>query len=121
MQVLIFMIGISLAFALECNIHGRCINSDILELTNATSGNECHQNCKNVQGCEWYTFDQGAKNTCELFTNCNELSIEDCDNCESGQVDCILIQNFSKSYFLFGEKQKFNFLSSQIVDYCKSV
>jgi len=95
MLFLIWIGIISLASAQECNIHGICIDSDLLDFTNATSGTECLQDCKDFSGCEWYSFNQGSEYTCALLANCNELSTEDCDNCESGQVDCNLIKGFS--------------------------
>ena len=99
--LILFLIGISLASAQECNINGICINSNLLDLTNATSGIKCLEDCKEFPGCQWYSFNQGLETTCELLDECNELSTEDCDHCESGQVDCDLIQDFSKlSFFL---------------------
>ena len=102
MLILVFLIGISLISAQECNINGICINSNLLDRTNATSGSACLQDCKEFQGCKWYSFKQGTTTSCELLSNCNELSTENCTLCESGQVNCDLIQGFSKflDYFL---------------------
>ena len=97
--LILFSIGISLASAQECNINGICINSNLLDLTNATSGIKCLEDCKEFPGCQWYSFNQGLETTCELLDECNELSTEDCDHCESGQVNCDLTQDFSKLSF----------------------
>ena len=94
MLILVFLIGISLISAQECNINGICINSNLLDRTNATSGRECLQDCKEFHGCEWYSFN--LTTSCELLSNCNEISTENCTICESGQVNCDLIQGFSK-------------------------
>ena len=109
--------------AQECNINGICINSNLLDLTNATSGRECLQDCKSLLGCEWYSFKQGTTTSCELLSNCNELSDEDCTACESGQVNCDLIQGFSKFlvFSMISRCKKLFYISSQDVGHCKPV
>ena len=80
----------SLALAQECFIQGRCINSHLIQLTDAGSATDCLQDCKDFQGCQWYSFNQRSQTTCELFSDCNEITTNDCDHCQTGQVSCDL-------------------------------
>ena len=82
----------SLASAQNCLIQGRCVNSHLIQLTGAGSATDCLQDCKDFQGCQWYSFKQRSKTTCELFSDCNEISTDDCDQCQTGEVSCDLIQ-----------------------------
>ena len=81
----------SLASAQECLIQGRCVNSQLIHLTGAGSATDCLQDCKDFPGCQWYSFKERSKTICELFSDCNEISTNDCDHCVSGQVQCDLI------------------------------
>ena len=87
----------SLVSAQECLIQGRCINSHLIQLTNAGSATVCLQDCKDFQGCLWYSFNQRSQTTCELFSDCNEITTNDCDHCQTGQVSCDL--SFCKIFF----------------------
>ena len=82
----------SLVSAQNCLIQGRCVNSHLIQLTGAGSATDCLQDCKDFQGCQWYSFKQRSKTTCELFSDCNEISTDDCDQCQTGEVSCDLIQ-----------------------------
>ena len=88
--MLLLLMFFAFASAQDCHLNGRCVRSDLIKLTAAASTTECLQDCKNFPGCQWYSYKQRTRTTCQLFSNCNELSMEDCDYCESGQVGCQL-------------------------------
>ena len=92
MLLLVFLLGTALASAQECQLSGRCINSNLVSLTAADSSTQCLQDCKDYAGCHWYTYKEKVRTICELFADCNELSTEDCDFCVSGQKECDLYQ-----------------------------
>ena len=71
----------------QCFVPGECTESDLVTALPAVDLNNCLEMCKNTPECAWFTFVSYA-NFCELFTNCEELAIDNCADCISGEKDC---------------------------------
>jgi hypothetical protein len=52
-----------------CEFNGTCHGHN-LESSSANSTENCHEFCRGVNGCEWYTYDT-ATNFCITFANCS--------------------------------------------------
>ena len=71
----------------QCFVPGECTESDLVTALPVLDLNNCLEMCKNTPECAWFTFVSYA-NFCELFTNCEELAIDNCADCISGEKDC---------------------------------
>ncbi len=74
-------------WAETCNADGQCINSTLLKILTASNSTECLDDCKDYDGCNWFSYQPQGK-LCELFANCNEISVDDCLDCVTGEVTC---------------------------------
>ena len=69
----------------ECDVLGQCLAVPVG--TNVESNqDDCLQDCKDLDGCEWYTFDTSS-GVCLLFADCPNID-ESCGTCISGEDDC---------------------------------
>ena len=86
--ILVLFLGlICVSAQQQCFVPGECTESDLVTALPAVDLNNCLEMCKNTPECAWFTFVSYA-NFCELFTNCEELAIDNCADCISGEKDC---------------------------------
>ena len=84
-QVLLLFVTFSIALAkfrtqkqdLVCFEEGECIQSPFLGITFEQNEDDCLKHCQTILNCTWFTFDR-KENSCEIFTNCTNLSTEKC-------------------------------------------
>ncbi len=71
----------------QCGLVGQC-QAVVIATDAVESEDECLQDCKDLEPCEWYTFNDGGGDVgaCLLFAECDELN--DCQTCSSGEDDC---------------------------------
>ena len=86
--ILVLFLGlICVSAQQQCFVPGECTESDLVTALPAVDLNNCLEMCKNTPECAWFTFVSYA-NFCELFSNCEELAIDNCADCISGEKDC---------------------------------
>ena len=86
LSILLFSLGY-VAAQQQCFVPGECTNSALVNALPAVDVNNCLQLCKNTSDCAWFTFVSYA-NFCELFSECNELAVDNCADCISGEKEC---------------------------------
>ncbi len=69
-------------------MEGRCTGANLGSEDLQTEA-ECLQQCKDLQECQWFTYDQ-IDGVCYLFSDCGDLDTAgDCAGaCWSGQKPC---------------------------------
>ena len=72
---------------LECFVAGVCDESFHLDASYVDDEFECLEQCKANNNCNWFSYSPQLA-FCELLHNCSVLSIPECPDCLSGQVDC---------------------------------
>ena len=74
---------------LQCSIPGQCVNSDLIQSEAEDDQYSCHNQCKNNDECNWFTYiaDQGF---CEQFSNCFNITDATCSSCITSEKDCDL-------------------------------
>ncbi len=77
------------AFALgqNCTLQGQCQKSFLLRETSAPTEQDCLIECKTNSDCKWYSFNPTFL-LCKLFSECNELTSDNCKGCVSGEARC---------------------------------
>merc|ERR1711934_130961 len=92
------MISILIGFVLiqglsaqQCFDLGQCKDSILLGAVTATSTNECLGLCKEIDGCEYLTYDH-TNGFCGLYLDCASIGTEQCEQCITGPVTCEYIQ-----------------------------
>ena len=70
---------------LACRLQGRC-EGDIHNVTQAESYQDCQEQCRSLQDCEWYTY-YVESSTCFTYADCPTLD-ETCIPCMTGQRGC---------------------------------
>ena len=71
-----------------CYEKGECLYSNLLEVTYASSAQNCLKDCRDFNGCKWFTYKQNHQ-LCELFESCEYLTGNECgEDCITGQVSC---------------------------------
>ena len=71
--------------AYTCFVPGECLGF-FLDHIDLTSADECLQECKGNNFCEWFTFFEES-NICYLYSTCNEID-QECQNCVTGEDEC---------------------------------
>jgi len=71
-----------------CLIQGQC-QGNVISIEASSSKDECLQQCKDTEGCKWFTFlaKNEAKDSCILYRDCTTID-ESCSNCISGESRC---------------------------------
>ena len=75
---------------LKCFVQGECLNSQFIKGASVADDKGCLAFCQGEvqqQGCEWWTYDANL-NYCSTFSNCDQLSVETCETCVSGENEC---------------------------------
>jgi hypothetical protein len=69
-------------------IKGQC-QGNVISIEASPSKDECLQQCKDTEGCKWFTFlaKNEKKDSCILYRNCPTID-ESCSNCISGESRC---------------------------------
>lgn len=71
-----------------CNIPGECLHGSSTGLEIVDSVEECISLCESRDACFYYTFspDDGL---CIEYADCEEVSTDACENCLSGNKNCL--------------------------------
>jgi hypothetical protein len=69
-------------------IQGQC-QGNLISIAASSSKDECLQQCKDAEGCGWFTFlaKNEKKHSCILYRDCPAID-ESCSNCISGESRC---------------------------------
>ena len=74
--------------AKQCSVPGQCTDSTILKAFKIETKELCLEEAKQTPNCTWYTFHPKYE-LCELFSECNSLTEDNCDECTSGESTCV--------------------------------
>ena len=91
----------------QCFVAGECRRSSFIRESVTLGENSCLHFCQQVTGCQWFTYDPNDS-VCMTFSDCNELVIQDCPHCLSGQVNLFwhLLSIFLGSRNLISSQQE---------------
>ena len=87
-QLIFSCLILTLASAEQCFVPGRCEHSDLIHATITDNPTDCLHACQTNPGCQWFSNDK-TDGFCMEFSNCIELTTEQCQNCISGQKTCL--------------------------------
>ena len=78
--------------ALQCNIQGACVDSNVIGYYESPDIAQCKTYCKDVSECTWYLYDQEAEK-CILYSECSKITakskfIQCYYNCVLNQKEC---------------------------------
>ncbi len=73
---------------LVCFVPGSCVDSIVLDETEAASEDECLEFCQSFgSACQWFTFYGPELGFCTALASCDQRD-ESCSECVSGQRGC---------------------------------
>ena len=86
--VAIFLLLINFTSASpQCSVKGECTSSHLNGISIVANTKECLKQCEEEPDCHWYTFNPES-NVCEFLENCEEINVESCPKCVSGESSC---------------------------------
>jgi hypothetical protein len=85
---LLLIVFLGIARAEVCHIPTNCItSSSLINVTRPHDYWECLANCKQQNGCKWFTYDPDP-DWCALLSECKHPADYGCRACTSGEVTC---------------------------------
>ena len=68
-----------------CFTKGGCQDGIEISKSLTLGENSCVNFCRNVDGCNWFTYNTKS-NICSALSTCPQVVTEECTECLSGQV-----------------------------------
>ena len=89
--MVLFFCNHEIIHALQCNIQGTCVDSNVIGYYESPDIADCKTYCTDVSECTWYLYDQDAER-CILYSECSKIEVKSkfirCYHCALNQKEC---------------------------------